>query len=81
VCSTSHPVALTQLNRTSGDALVLVRRLNPGSLIPADDPDPTIMRLPASQYVVVQHLALWNPAKPRTGDPAPWAVAACAPDH
>jgi hypothetical protein len=30
-----------------------------------------IVRLPAAQCDVVQHLALWNPASPRTGKPTP----------
>ncbi|GAB3950461.1 hypothetical protein GCM10027614_50940 [Micromonospora vulcania] len=86
LCSTSDPVALTQLNRTPGDALVLVRRLTPGSLTPATDRELVIMRLPAAQYLVVQHLALWKPS-PTThtrrsdGPPKPWALSACAPDQ
>ncbi len=81
VCSTTAPVALTQLNRTPGDPLVLVRRLTPGTLQPVVDDDPVIMRLPAAQYVSVQHLALWKPSKPRTGEPVPWTTAACTPDQ
>ncbi|WFF08049.1 hypothetical protein O7622_05605 [Micromonospora sp. WMMD1076] len=85
LCSTSNPVALTQLNRTPGDALVLVRRLTPGSLTPATDRELVIIRLPAAQYLVVQHLALWTPLKTNAtrsaGPPKPWALSACAPDQ
>jgi hypothetical protein len=81
LCSTTAPVALTQLNRTPGDPLVLVRRLTPGTLQPVVGDDPVIMRLPAAQYVSVQHLALWKSSKPRTGEPVPWTTAACMPDR
>jgi hypothetical protein len=83
LCSAEQPVALTQLNQVPGDALVLMRYLKPGSLTPRSDRSPRTIRLPASQYAVVQHLTAGERNEPATSTPSDkptwWTVSACSP--
>jgi len=79
LCSTSAPAALTQVNRDSGEPIVLFRYLNPVTLTPDPNRSPEVMRLPTDNYVIVQHLSLWTPGKHSDGPPQPWATPACPP--